>query len=323
MEVTATPTAPGLVLTDALRAILRAIHDRPDDDTPRGAFADELEDVAGDLPDPDGARAWAEFIRVQCELARVTCDRCNPDGTLKRGFVLESVHIRAGDDCVFCKRRGLHRRANRLWGNAVECKAAFGWIPEPSWVVRRFLDDASPIVFLQLPGDRQNARLDVLRGFPSRGRLLTEHWLAHGDEARPAFPINHVRLTGQHPTLQGQYRRDLGCWGLRLEGREKWHAEAAVRAECERLGVAVPGEDYDLLPGLLSLEWPGITFELAPRPVNYRVLAYIRMPDGRLYWEGDVLPAPRVGDVVRLIDGTEGVLMGDVLADGTAPVRPR
>lgn len=52
-------------------AILAAIADRPDDDTPRLAYADWLEDHAGDLPDPAAARARAEFIRVQCEVKRL------------------------------------------------------------------------------------------------------------------------------------------------------------------------------------------------------------------------------------------------------------
>jgi uncharacterized protein (TIGR02996 family) len=56
---------------DVQAAILAAIADRPDDDTPRLAYADWLEDHAGDLPDPAAARARAEFIRVQCEVKRL------------------------------------------------------------------------------------------------------------------------------------------------------------------------------------------------------------------------------------------------------------
>ncbi|MBY0456405.1 MAG: TIGR02996 domain-containing protein, partial [Gemmataceae bacterium] len=46
-------------------ALLAAIRANPDEDTPRLAFADWL-DEHGDEAD----RARAEFIRVQCELAR-------------------------------------------------------------------------------------------------------------------------------------------------------------------------------------------------------------------------------------------------------------
>src|SRR5262245_37787354 len=56
---------------DTQAAILAAVADRPDDDTPRLAYADWLDDHAGDLPDPAAARVRAEFIRVQCEVKRL------------------------------------------------------------------------------------------------------------------------------------------------------------------------------------------------------------------------------------------------------------
>src|SRR4051794_35892090 len=52
-------------------ALLDAIEARPDDDTPRLAYADWLDDHAADLPDPDAARVRAEFIRVQCAVKKV------------------------------------------------------------------------------------------------------------------------------------------------------------------------------------------------------------------------------------------------------------
>lgn len=56
---------------DVQAALLAAIADRPDDDTPRLVYADWLDDHAGDLPDPAAARVRAEFIRVQCEATRL------------------------------------------------------------------------------------------------------------------------------------------------------------------------------------------------------------------------------------------------------------
>lgn len=47
-------------MTD-LDALLAAVCDRPDDDTPRLIYADELDDA--------GEAARAEFVRIQCELA--------------------------------------------------------------------------------------------------------------------------------------------------------------------------------------------------------------------------------------------------------------
>src|SRR5215203_4619487 len=52
-------------MTDA-PAFFRAIEANPDDDTPRLVYADWLDEHAA----TDADRARAEFIRVQCELAR-------------------------------------------------------------------------------------------------------------------------------------------------------------------------------------------------------------------------------------------------------------
>src|SRR4051812_24308887 len=49
-------------------ALLAAIAAHPEEDTPRLAYADWLDEHAGDLPDPAAARIRAEFIRVQCEI---------------------------------------------------------------------------------------------------------------------------------------------------------------------------------------------------------------------------------------------------------------
>ncbi|HYH68406.1 MAG TPA: TIGR02996 domain-containing protein [Urbifossiella sp.] len=56
---------------DVQAALLAAIADRPDDDTPRLVYADWLDDHAGDAADPDAARARAEFIRVQCAVKQL------------------------------------------------------------------------------------------------------------------------------------------------------------------------------------------------------------------------------------------------------------
>jgi uncharacterized protein (TIGR02996 family) len=56
---------------DVQAALLAAIADRPDDDTPRLVYADWLDDHADDAADPDAARARAEFIRVQCAVKQL------------------------------------------------------------------------------------------------------------------------------------------------------------------------------------------------------------------------------------------------------------
>src|SRR5258707_410804 len=52
-------------------ALLGAIEARPEDDTPRLAYADWLDERAADLPDPAPARVRAEFLPVQCAIKKV------------------------------------------------------------------------------------------------------------------------------------------------------------------------------------------------------------------------------------------------------------
>ncbi|MBN9120916.1 MAG: TIGR02996 domain-containing protein [Planctomycetes bacterium] len=57
-------------------ALLRAIIDHPDEDTPRLVFADWLDEHADALPDPAGARAHARFVRD--DIARSRLDEFDP-----------------------------------------------------------------------------------------------------------------------------------------------------------------------------------------------------------------------------------------------------
>src|SRR4051812_5912263 len=56
---------------DQESALLAAIAAHPEEDTPRLAYADWLDEHAGDLPDPPAVRIRAEFIRVQCEVKKL------------------------------------------------------------------------------------------------------------------------------------------------------------------------------------------------------------------------------------------------------------
>lgn len=79
-----------------LDAILRAILDRPMDDTPRLVYAEYLDDHAGDMPDPDGARSRAEFIRIGVEAARTTA-HCYHDLTRPPDCPVCALHLRAAE----------------------------------------------------------------------------------------------------------------------------------------------------------------------------------------------------------------------------------
>jgi uncharacterized protein (TIGR02996 family) len=56
---------------DQEAALLAAIAAHPEEDTPRLAYADWLDEHSGGLPEPASARVRAEFIRVQCEIKRL------------------------------------------------------------------------------------------------------------------------------------------------------------------------------------------------------------------------------------------------------------
>jgi uncharacterized protein (TIGR02996 family) len=62
-------------------ALLRAICENPDDDTPRLVFADWLQE--------HGDESRAEFIRVQCEVARLPTDDDRLDGLIRRECELQ------------------------------------------------------------------------------------------------------------------------------------------------------------------------------------------------------------------------------------------
>ena len=87
-------------------ALLADILEHPDDDTPRLVYADWLDDHTG----RDAWRARAEFIRVQCELARLE----SPNRILDVGSCSWGMHT-AGDLTEDDARaRPLRRRERQL-----------------------------------------------------------------------------------------------------------------------------------------------------------------------------------------------------------------
>jgi uncharacterized protein (TIGR02996 family) len=68
------------------RALLAAICAHPDEDTPRLAYADWLDEYTGSMPKPkrESVRMRAELIRVQCELARLPTEEETADTAARR-----------------------------------------------------------------------------------------------------------------------------------------------------------------------------------------------------------------------------------------------
>ena len=130
-------------------ALLRAVCENPDDDTPRLVFADWLQE--------NGEDDRAEFIRVQCEAARLAAD----DGRLA----------------------GLVRRAGEL-------QQLFG----DRWLAELPVPDPEHIDWVKYPGGWLGGET-FDRGFACRLWVKTAGTLsAHADELFSATPVRRLMV---------------------------------------------------------------------------------------------------------------------------------
>lgn len=184
-------------MTAAEPALLRAIFENPDDDTPRLVYADELE-----ATDP----ARAAFIRVQCELAGVWPDHS------------DLSHQGTG----LCRGCVLRRRERELWVGTVRDQFR-GALLIPS----------SPVA-VTIDGIDQNVRVPILlvrRGFVESVTCSFEAW-AGGECGRcwgqgvPArvypddTPCDACSGTGRTPSLADAllWRAAVTCPGCKGAG---------------------------------------------------------------------------------------------------------
>ena len=194
-------------------AFMRAIIGRPDDDVPRLVFADYL--------DERGKAERAEFIRVQCELARLkltcpcrgyyctslTCDWTNDYGSLRRS-----------------ERELLTAKGPYLWDESTV--NGDYWIPAEcyrmdSFQARRYEDC-------------------FRRGFVESITCSWSDWQRHADAIRAATPLQRVRLT---------------TW--------------PILADLPRVTMGTDLTGTLDVPATLSINYPGIKFELLPPPIRF------------------------------------------------------
>jgi uncharacterized protein (TIGR02996 family) len=197
-------------LDDLLRAILAD----PADDGARLAYADWLEE--------EGQTERAEFVRVQCELARidreedawhrpyvVNGERVTPEpwGTLRRreGELLESPCVPGG-------------KTNREW-----------WFSP--------FDEAGE----EVPGDfggswRRLFEWEFLRGFIESVTCSCADWLAHGPAVVASQPVTAVRLADREP---GKTANVPPSWG--------WFSRRTPDSELNEPSD-IPPSLFDLLP---------------------------------------------------------------------------
>ena len=218
------------------RGFLAAIRATPADDLPRLALADWL--------DERGEHARAEFIRVQCELARM-------DEAGEGEIDPNEGHTCWQSPCPVCelvtRRKGLAKRARAL---ITELRPAIrDGLPRPfalSAASRRSHElewgVCSGRHFPEFSTD--DYMLGVGRGFVEAVACPAAVWLAHADAIRATHPITAVTLT----TVRGRDIEDL----------------------CERHRREYPGEPLpDTCRSLLFRLWPGIAFTLSPPTVTF------------------------------------------------------
>jgi uncharacterized protein (TIGR02996 family) len=144
-------------------AILRAVIEEPEEDLPRLLYADWLEEFGSEED-----HICSEFIRVQCEIARLKSERC---------FCGDS-----GDPtgCFRCKTLAKLRRR----------ELAFYMNPGTD----SFLPDGMRDSHLTL------RHIYFKRGFADSVSLDTEAWLEHGPTLCATHPITRVTLMDKWPT---------------------------------------------------------------------------------------------------------------------------
>lgn len=210
-------------MTDTARALLDAIIADPDDDGPRLGYADYLDETAtmicakcrgtklNDIGHPngpipcafcqesrvsDGNAERAEFIRVQCELARIG-------------------HLHPPADV---EDRRIIRRANDLLKR--ECEIWELTAGEKNWLI------ASPIdryhAHCHLPTDSmainppRNPSLPILiwrRGFIDTVSSTLADWLAHGPAIVREHPVRpHAGMVTDREPQYDEFKKRWGWW---------------------------------------------------------------------------------------------------------------
>jgi uncharacterized protein (TIGR02996 family) len=227
---------------------LRQVLAHPDDDGPRLCAADWW--------DEQGAAERAEFVRVQCELARLphyeTClETCAPP------------------DFEGCPSRALRRRERGLW-------RAGGDTDGRGWFAGCGLEGC--VIYAV-----------VHRGFVEELTAAAADFLAHAEAIRAACPLRRVRLTTWPELSFGEvvYRNQSdgsggyvrsATWDVLAEGElRRFNLQVAISGrECRRDGEAhlLYGEAHLLavfearvsgartVEGYFKARWPGVDFEM-------------------------------------------------------------
>jgi uncharacterized protein (TIGR02996 family) len=216
------------------QALLAAVLAAPDDDAPRLIYADWL--------DEHGQAERAEFIRVQCELARVECPGCRPFYPCREGGL--------------CRKEPLRRR-EREFGE---------WYHDgpPGWLFIIPHHHFEPSI--------ANVPLcTVRRGFVDEVRCRAADWLKHGDQLAATQPIREVRGTGNRSDWRFWlstsrvvsdefYKSPVESW----VGLSEVYRQLILRVD--DVGRPILATDDETDAAILSARWPSVKTWRLPAP---------------------------------------------------------
>jgi len=274
-------------------ALLRAILAHPDEDTPRLAYADWLDERAEDVACDrcrglqivpwdgvgpartamhctacagaglvsDGRRERAEFIRVQCELAKWPgVNRNRPMVRRDQPREVQEYNERAMDAGV----AKLYRRERELLQGGREWFTAFWSKHLDEWICG--LPGQAPCLSRDEPAvtlGRGNTAVGpsvkyvFRRGFVERiGGCPAADWLAHADAITAAHPVRKVVLTDR-PNCGSYDNGETFSGSISLPGAKRIEMPSS-----EWYALRRKEPDHQKL--YLSLQWPEIEFALPP-----------------------------------------------------------
>lgn len=157
-------------------AFMAAIVENLDDDAPRLIYADWLEE--------QGDRDRAEFIRVQCEIARRGELRCAKTGKELKGYAEYEKHCR----CTPCRLKQREYYSSQRF---------IVW----EWTGRL----RGPMSYVY--------REDFRRGFIESVTCTCQQWLYHGSAILAAQPtIREVRMSDVEPRYNHYFPEDVDGW---------------------------------------------------------------------------------------------------------------
>lgn len=172
--------------------LLAGVLANPADDVPRLVMADWLDEH--DEP------KRAEFIRVQCELARLPAELLNACDEACRPPLFEG-----------CPQRALRRREHRLFSD---------YWREPGWGGGLLSESFRTTIFRRTFDGRTDQCALVSRGFVGEIRLPLSAFLAHAADIFRRHPVEQVVISDAGADIRGEKTDSPRPWRLTLNRRE-------------------------------------------------------------------------------------------------------